>query len=673
MTSLVILFTCFIFLLNTSNHNVKGENVTTGAISIVFDDNYGNQLTNAWTLMEERGFIGTFYVLTSTVNTPGYMSYAALQTLQAGGNEIASHSVNHNSFTNLTDQQIRNECTNSKTILEEYNLVIKNIAYPNGVTDSRVDSIVDDYYDSGRTAYISPYFVELPNTQFRLPGFSEEDQGTEIDLLKNMIDQVSSTNSWSIFLFHNILPGDHSSPYTTSQEDFEDFLDYVLLKELPTITISQGLDAITLTMDTNIGTSSPLSGDYTLGSEVVIEAFVPVAGVGERFVWEGWSGSGVGSYSGDDNPATITLSSSITQNAHWRHEYSLKINSNYGEIVPFVGEKWYEVDSEVVIEAFVPVAGVGERFVWEGWSGSGVGSYSGDDNPATITMDEPITVTASWKNQFNILIHYDDLGSDISKNPINVNGISYRNEVSLWLDRGSILSFSFEPELLANQDKKYVWASSSGLSNQKSGSIIISGSGAITGKYNVQYFVAVISNYSDTLGSGWYFSGDIVNPTLSNINITESQNERYVFSGWLEDGNTISGASDLFIVNNSISLTAFWQKQYLIEFNQQGLPDEFGTFLVVNSENQSLPFLIWIDKGDTVDFNYPNNIQNGFGTQYILTLPLNQSTVISESPTIITATYYLQYTMDLFIMIALAAIIGSLVFVIIFLRRRNLI
>ena len=594
MTSLVILFTCFIFLLNTSNHNVKGENVTTGAISIVFDDNYGNQLTNAWTLMEERGFIGTFYILTSTVNTPGYMSYAALQTLQAGGNEIASHSVNHNSFTNLTDQQIRNECTNSKTILEEYNLVIKNIAYPNGVTDSRVDSIVDDYYDSGRTAYISPYFVELPNTQFRLPGFSEEDQGTEIDLLKNMIDQVSSTNSWSIFLFHNILPGDHSSPYTTSQEDFEDFLDYVLLKELPTITISQGLDAITLTMDTNIGTSSPLSGDYTLGSEVVIEAFVPVAGVGERFVWEGWSGSGVG-------------------------------------------------------------------------------SYSGDDNPATITMDEPITVTASWKNQFNILIHYDDLGSDISKNPINVNGISYRNEVSLWLDRGSILSFSFEPELLANQDKKYVWASSSGLSNQKSGSIIISGSGAITGKYNVQYFVAVISNYSDTLGSGWYFSGDIVNPTLSNINITESQNERYVFSGWLEDGNTISGASDPFIVNNSIFLTAFWQKQYLIEFNQQGLPDEFGIFLVVNSENQSLPFLIWIDKGDTVDFNYPNNIQNGFGTQYILTLPLNQSTVISESPTIITATYYLQYTMDLFIMIALAAIIGSLVFVIIFLRRRNLI
>ena len=510
LSSLIILFISFLILLNTSNYTANGETVTSGAISIVFDDNYGNQLTNAWPLMEDRDIIGTFYVLTNTVNTPGYMGYTDLQTLQAAGNEIGTHSVTHTSFTDLNEQQIRVECFNSKTTLEEHGLVIKNFAYPNGETTSVIDGIVDDYYVSGRTAYISPFLIDLPTDQFRLPAFSEENQGLELNLLKNMVDQVYSTNSWGIFLFHNILPGDYSNLYTTSQEDFESFLDYVMLKELPTLTVNQGLDLVTLTMDTTAGMVSPLTGEYTSGSDVVIEAVAPVAGDGERFFWEGWSGSGVG-------------------------------------------------------------------------------SYSGTDNPATITMNEPLIETASWNNQFNILLFQNGVGSDISNNILNVNGITYRNEVSLWLESGSILSFSFEPELTASQGKKYLWTSSSGLSNQKAESIIISKSGTITANYLIQYYVNIISNYSDTIGSGWYSSGDIVFPKIDNLNITESENERYAISGWFEDGSYIGGTSDPIIINNSISLVASWQKQYLFVFNQKGLPDDLETFLIVNSENQRVP------------------------------------------------------------------------------------
>jgi hypothetical protein len=81
------------------------------------------------------------------------------------------------------------------------------------------------------------------------------------------------------------------------------------------------------------------------------------------------------------NPVTITLNGQISQIALWRHEYLLTISSGSGIVSPSVGEHWYEAGSEVVIEAFAPVAGVGERFVWEGWSGSGSGSYSGLSNP----------------------------------------------------------------------------------------------------------------------------------------------------------------------------------------------------------------------------------------------------------------------------------------------------
>ena len=670
---LIFLFIYFLFVFNILIYDVQGEDVNNGAISITFDDNYSDQFSYAWESMETRGIVGTFFVLTNTINTPGYMSYANLQALQTAGNEIASHSVTHTSFTSLTDQQIRDECVNSKALLESNGLVISNIAYPNGDTDSHVDSIVDDYYDSGRTAFVPPFLVELPTGQFRIPGFNKENEVNELELLKELVDEVYNTEDWGVFLFHNVLPGDYSSQYTTSQEDFEAFLDYVLLKGIPIITIRQGLEIVNLSLDSNIGTVFPMSGKYTLGSEVVVEAFAPVAGVGERFVWEGWSGSGDGSYSGFDNPAIITMNGQISQVAIWRHEYLLTVTSNFGEVVPAISENWYEVGSEVVVEAFAPVAGVGERFVWEGWSGSGDGSYSGFDNPATVTMNEPLTELASWNNQFNILIFQNGIGSDISNNIMHVDGIPYRNEVSLWLDSGAILSFSFEPELIASQGKKYVWTSSLGLSNQRSESIIISKSGIISANYLIQYYVDIISNYSDTIGSGWYSSGEIVFPTIDNLIITESEKERYVFSGWLKDGSTVSSNSDQVIINNSISLIASWQKQYLFVFNQEGLPTEFEKFITVNSKNQSLPLSIWIDEGDTIEFSYPANIQNSFGSKYVLNLPLNQSKLMSNSPNTITANYNLQYTLDLFILIAISIITGSLMFVIIYLKRRNMI
>ena len=237
------LLICFSTVINTTIFDVHAEAFNNGVISIIFDDNYANQLTYAWPLIEERGIVGTFYVLTNTANTTGYISYTELQTLQAAGNEIASHSVTHTNFASLTDQQIRDECSDSKAILESNGLIISNFAYPGGVTDNHIDSIVDDYYTSGRTAYIPPYIVDLPANQFRIPVINEENQANELELLKNMVDQVYNTQNWGIFLFHNIIPEDHSSLYTTSQEDFEAFLDYILAKEVTTRTVNQVLTA----------------------------------------------------------------------------------------------------------------------------------------------------------------------------------------------------------------------------------------------------------------------------------------------------------------------------------------------------------------------------------------------------------------------------------------------
>jgi peptidoglycan/xylan/chitin deacetylase (PgdA/CDA1 family) len=445
----------FIFYIIFLVGNAHAESINQGVISLVFDDNYHNQYDYAWPLMSQKEIRGTFYIRTSTMGNSGYMNYAELQVLQNAGNEIASHSVTHRDFTSLTDGEIRNECINSKVTLENNGLIINNFAYPGGQTNNHVDSIVDDYYRSGRTAYISPYLIDIPTNQFRIPGFSAESQGNELELLKNMADQISETNSWGIFLFHNIIPNDYTNPYTTSQEDFADFLDYIILNGIEVLTVNQALDLITLSMQTNFGMTSPTSGKYTLGSEVLIEAFAPAAGVGERFVWEGWSGSGSGSYSGLDNPTTITLNGPVSQVALWRHEYLLTVSSDFGVVSPSEGAHWYEAGSEVLIEAFAPAAGVGERFVWEGWSGSGSGSYSGLDNPTTITINKEITQTGSWKKQFLFNFHQDGFPTE-EELFITVNFEDKILQASFWIEEGDTAEFSYPEKIQDKFGKQYV-------------------------------------------------------------------------------------------------------------------------------------------------------------------------------------------------------------------------
>ena len=93
-----------------------------GVISLTFDDGWQNQYDNAFPLLQARGMTGTFYVVTNKLSTNAtgttYLTFAELQTMQNYGCEIGSHSVDHADFTNLTDSQIRQECQDSKQVLQ---------------------------------------------------------------------------------------------------------------------------------------------------------------------------------------------------------------------------------------------------------------------------------------------------------------------------------------------------------------------------------------------------------------------------------------------------------------------------------------------------------------------------------------------------------------------------
>jgi peptidoglycan/xylan/chitin deacetylase (PgdA/CDA1 family)/PKD repeat protein len=212
-----------------------------GAVSITFDEGY-MQYDYAWPLLKARGMVATFYVVTGYITDlyPGvypYMNTSQLKDLYNSGNEIASHSMTHPDFTSISDAQIVQECVGSKQLLESLGFVVTDFAYPYATCNAHTDSIVSQYYRSGRAGYSPPYIIQLPVNQFNLPAFFANDTAE----IENMVDQVYATKGWAIMLFHNVSPNGPGLN-TVSTDSFGKFLDYLILKGVKTLTVNQALD-----------------------------------------------------------------------------------------------------------------------------------------------------------------------------------------------------------------------------------------------------------------------------------------------------------------------------------------------------------------------------------------------------------------------------------------------
>lgn len=138
------------------------------------------------------------------------------------------------------------------------------------------------------------------------------------------------------------------------------------------------------------GTVTPSSQFFPGGTVVTITA-TPNPG----YVFLHWTGGGNGSYSGTNNPATVTMNGSITESAVFgfaqpQCQVTMVAGPN-GATVPPAGVHVYNTGTNLQIQA-LPQPG----FLFTSWSGSGVNSYSGTQNPVTIFLLGDITETATF-------------------------------------------------------------------------------------------------------------------------------------------------------------------------------------------------------------------------------------------------------------------------------------
>ena len=149
------------------------------------------------------------------------------------------------------------------------------------------------------------------------------------------------------------------------------------------VTLKTNPAGLTFTVDGTTYTSTQRFS-WLPGSSHTIATTSPQSGdTGVQYLWAKWSDHGAISH-------TVAPTTNTTYTATFKTQYFLTMAAGTGgRVTPASG--WKNSGATVSISAR-PARG----YSLSNWSGSGTGSYSGTNNPASITMGGPITETATF-------------------------------------------------------------------------------------------------------------------------------------------------------------------------------------------------------------------------------------------------------------------------------------
>jgi peptidoglycan/xylan/chitin deacetylase (PgdA/CDA1 family) len=112
---------------------LRGNTTTPGVAAISFDDGYANNFTEAFPELLARGMSATFFVITSRIGTPGYVTWEQLRAMRASGMSIQSHTHTHPYLSSLSTSAAREELETSRRLLDEaLGQTTTTLALPNG-------------------------------------------------------------------------------------------------------------------------------------------------------------------------------------------------------------------------------------------------------------------------------------------------------------------------------------------------------------------------------------------------------------------------------------------------------------------------------------------------------------------------------------------------------------
>ena len=359
------------------------------------------------------------------------------------------------------------------------------------------------------------------------------------------------------------------------------------------VTVQPSLPGRTFTVDgTSYSAAQILS--WVPGSTHTIATTSPQSGgTGVQYVWTAWSDGGALSH-------TVAPTVPTTYTANFKTQYYLTMAAGAGGTVsPASG--WYDASQVVSISAS---ASAGYSFA--SWTGSGTGSYSGVNNPASVTMNAPITETAAFNIQVTVQ-------PSLSGRTFTVDGTSYSAAQTLSWVPGSTHTIATTSPQSGGTGVQYVWAAWSD-GGALSHTVAPTVPTTYTANFKTQYYMTMAAGAGGTVSpaSGWYDASQVVS-------ISASASAGYIFASW-----TGSGAGSYSGVSNPVNITMNGAITETAGFNPtsgvtiQTIPS--GRAFTVDGTNYSSTqtFTNWpVGSTHTIATTSPQS--GGTGTQYVWT------------------------------------------------------
>ena len=215
----------------------------------------------------------------------------------------------------------------------------------------------------------------------------------------------------------------------------------VLRGPTQSITIASRPPGRAITIDSTLYDSTQ-TFDWEIGSNHLVSVFSPQSdSAGTQYTFNSWSDSSgvlaLLSFLDDSSGYTLRYQvpdSADTLYANFDTQHYLTVVSEHGEPD---GEGWYaEGDTATFAVSSPDSVEVGARFVLNSWIGTGGGAYNGTDSAAAVIMNNPLTETAFWDEQFLICVEVDSAGG----------GVVVRAPTGDWHNNGTTVTLSAEPD-----------------------------------------------------------------------------------------------------------------------------------------------------------------------------------------------------------------------------------
>jgi hypothetical protein len=361
------------------------------------------------------------------------------------------------------------------------------------------------------------------------------------------------------------------------------------------ITITTNPSGLSIKVDGGTYTA-PHTFTWNQGHTHYLEVTSPQnGGTGKRYVYTSWSDGG------DRSHSYVVPGSDRTVTANFKTQYELEVNSSHGSPT---GAGWYDAGSSASFGVTTPAnGGSGTRYVLTGWAGSGSGSYTGGSASQTVSMNNAITETASWKTQYEL----------------EVNSSHGSPTGAGWYDAGSSTSFGVTTPAIEGSGTRHLFiswtGSGSGSYTGGSASQTVTMNNAITetADWNTQYYLTTAESpasggsITPSVPGGWYNSGSVV-----SVNASESG--EYQFLGF--SGN-LSGTTrpQNITMNGPKSVTANFGRPVQITVSASPA----GRHFIVDGADYNTPqTFTWIES-TTHNLEVVSPQSGGTGKRYVYT------------------------------------------------------